>query len=208
MRTAKRRGFTLVELMIVVAIVGVLAALASYGVNRYIAAARSSEAKEGVGAISRGAVMAFERQRAPSEIQNEGAAGAAASLFVLCTSANPVPASLAQIQGTKYQPTTTVGNDFFLGTAFAGWPCLGWSRTTEPISYRYQYIANGVGAYVSVPLGGPDPTSTGFEASAQGDLDGDGPAVANISTFARSGKIVGGTSLLLATQVFIDNEFE
>jgi len=44
MPRANRRGFTLVEMLVVVVLVGVLATLAVFGVRKYILAAKSSEA--------------------------------------------------------------------------------------------------------------------------------------------------------------------
>src|SRR5262249_38890363 len=127
-----------------------LGTIAISGVRRYLASAKTSEAKNTIGAISRGARSSYERELPDGDHK-------------LCASAIAVPAAVPA--GRKYQPASP-GSDFDTGDALTGWKCLRFAMT-QPIYFQYNYH-QGSGYLGTSP--GPD----GFEAAAQGDLDGDG----------------------------------
>jgi type IV pilus assembly protein PilA len=185
--------------MIVVAIIGVLAAIAVYGVGRYLAAANASEAKNMVGEISRSAHAAFERERMGSDALSDGSLSTLAS-HNLCASASPVPATVPK--GVKYQPDTADGADFYGGNESVGWRCLKFA-TDQPIRYQYSYTSGSSAVAPSSPAACS--TTDCYEAGALGDLNGN-----NIySRFARTGVVNVATGALRAsTLIFVENESE
>jgi type IV pilus assembly protein PilA len=181
-----RRGFTLIELMIVVAIVGVLAVLGTFSVRKYLANAKAAEARDSLGQIAKDASLAYERESAPTQASVLAQKTSTGLLHQLCSSASAsIPAAATSIKAMKYQSRAT---DWSAdqGTANKGFACLKFQMNV-PQYYMYSYAASG-----SAAIG------DSFTATAQGDLNGDQVlSLFQISGVIGSGHVVNVAPVLL-----------
>jgi len=144
-----KRGFTLVELMIVVAIIGVLAALAIYGVATYLKHAKTAEATRALGAIETGARQQYQRETP----YGSGETAFNTYVHTFCDTTPRAPTVVPSGRKVVVPPAEWT---------HVGWACLKFSMN-EPQFYAYKYDSNsGTG------------TAATYTATAAGDLDGDG----------------------------------
>jgi type IV pilus assembly protein PilA len=162
-RLRDAKGFTLIELMIVVAIIGILAAVAVPAFLRYMRTARTSEAPPNLKKIFDGAKTYYEEG---SKVQRDVTATVIPVQF-------PAPVALT--------PTTKcyAGDGNRCPGNAAAWDDPTWQalkfQLSDPHYFQYAFVTTDV--------------LTGFTAGAYADLDGDN----TLSTFERAATVVSGT---------------
>jgi len=185
-----KRGFTLIELMIVVVIIGILASLAIYGVQKYVSNSKSAEARMMLGRMAKDQLTYFEGETQSYKVLSLGATAGISR--ALCPPAANVPTGAAPQKNEKYQPNPSEFDQ-------EGWACLQTTVTT-PIYYQYAMTSSQAATMYTAGTMVPAKLNDAFEATAKGDLDGD----TKTSLFAMGGAVKGTTTqmtLVLATTI-------
>lgn len=111
----------------------------------------------------------------------------------LCGNAAPVPASIEDVRGRRYQSTAASWSS---GDSNSGWACLKMSRS-EPQFYQYGYDVGGSKVSGSEAVEGD---GAKFTAWARGDLDGDG----RTSWFTLEGTVIDGQIVMAPSIQVVD----
>jgi prepilin-type N-terminal cleavage/methylation domain-containing protein len=156
-RSRKRQGFSLMELMTVVAIVGILSAVAIPTFSNYIYKSRTSEATEFLGVIR----LREESYRAEFGVYCATVTSSPNDVTALNTHSNLIP----NPETTRREAKPFPGS--------AAWTQLG-ARPTGPVRFGYAVVAGTPADAVATGLGWTTAnTDFWFVARAVGDLNGD-----------------------------------
>ena len=178
------RGFTLIELMIVVAIIGILAAVAIPAFMKYIRRSKTTEAAMNIRKMYDSTVSYYEAEHANAtgDIQ--------ARQFPLKHVWTPTGTACTET-GQKFSPSTHLA-----AWADATWQALNFSLD-DPFYYAYQ--TNG-----SAAAGASAAPSDTYDLEARGDLNCNGIS----SLFRRTATVDANYGLRGGSGLFQQNELE
>jgi type IV pilus assembly protein PilA len=177
------RGFTLIELMIVVAIIGILAAVAIPAFMKYIRRSKTTEAAMNIRKMYDSTVSYYEGEHADAN------GNILPKAFPSQQAWTPAGSACAE-NGQKYAPSSHI-NDWTSPT----WQALNFSLD-DPFYYAYETVNKNDGVQVTV--------GDVSNLEAQGDLNCNG----TFSLFRRSASIDANYAINGGSGLYQQNELE